>query len=279
MLNVHDYVNANNCLTSVCAEYKPFSGDLVPHPYLVNGDYFDVSLNGKSNDKHHLSFPELVELLRDPARYPSARVRCKPNRPGTTPNGRRVLSKLNWEPLRRQLAEQGLIPDAKDQQDDSGQKTVPTGEAQEPPAPTTEGDYRIDPERLDARKQAHLKQAIRPGQQGFRQRLIALSGGAVCAISGCRIASLVQAAHLMPYLGEADNHPANGLLLRADLHLLFDRGRLGIDPATRQIHLHPEVASDPHYAPYQGAQLDTPHHLSEPALQVRWSWYRDAVAS
>lgn len=275
MLDVRDYINEHHCLTTVSADYNPFEGDLIPYPYLVKGGFFDVSLNGKSNDKHHLTLDELVELLLHPEHHPAARIRCKPNRPGTSPNGRRVLSKMGWEPLRQRLTAEGLIPGTTDPHLAGGQDLKSTQEASASPASTDETEYQVDPARLDERKRALLTQAVRPGQQGFRQRLIELAGGALCVISGCCIASIVQAAHLMPYLGETDNHPANGLLLRADLHLLFDRGLLGIDPTTRLIHLHPTVVSDPHYARYQARRVHTPYVLSEPALGMRWRWYQD----
>jgi hypothetical protein len=41
-------------------------------------------------------------------------------------------------------------------------------------------------------------------------------------ISGCRTPAVLEAAHISRYLGEKDNHPTNGLLLRADLHTLFE---------------------------------------------------------
>ena len=34
---------------------------------------------------------------------------------------------------------------------------------------------------------------------------------------------------LPPYRGTKDNHPDNGLLLRADIHTLFDLDMIGID--------------------------------------------------
>ncbi|EGV32627.1 hypothetical protein ThidrDRAFT_1112 [Thiorhodococcus drewsii AZ1] len=108
MLNVRDVINEHNCLTSVSAAYNLMQGQL-PHPYLVKGQYFDVSLNGKSNDKHHLSFEQFVELLANPSLHPSARVRCKPNRSGTSPNGRRKLSELDWSVLRARLIEAGVL--------------------------------------------------------------------------------------------------------------------------------------------------------------------------
>lgn len=108
MLNLHDYINEHNCLTSVSAAYNPMQGK-IPYPYVVAGGVFDVSLNGKSNDKHHLTFDAFIALLLDPARHPSARVRCKPNQAGTTPNGRRKLSQLDWSALRARLIEAGAI--------------------------------------------------------------------------------------------------------------------------------------------------------------------------
>src|SRR5271155_3471993 len=43
---------------------------------------------------------------------------------------------------------------------------------------------------------------------------------------------LLEAAHISPYRGLQSNHPQNGLLLRADLHSLFDLGMLAVDPLT-----------------------------------------------
>ena len=128
--------------------------------------------------------------------------------------------KLNWEPLRARLTQEGVIRGA------AGMAKPATVVAPEPGARHEQPDpdaYVVDPARRDERQRLLREHAVRPSQPRFRQALIALSGGAVCAISGCRVETAIQAAHLMPYLGEADHHPANGLLLRADLHLLFDR--------------------------------------------------------
>jgi putative restriction endonuclease len=50
-----------------------------------------------------------------------------------------------------------------------------------------------------------------------------------CAISGERTLPVLQASHIKPY-GEGPNHVDNGLLLRSDLHILFDRGYLTVTP-------------------------------------------------
>lgn len=277
MLDVHQYVNENNCMLSVSAAYNLLSGNLTPYPYIVKGQYFDVSLNGKSNDKHHLTMDEFVELLKNPAKYPAARVRCKANRSGSNPNGRRKMTELNWEPLRQRLIEEGFIAQIGDSVPMSERVSTP---AIDKPAKSTDEDYVVDLSRSDDRKRALLERATRSGQQAFRRTLIECSGGsAVCAVSGCRLNEAIQAAHIMPFLGEADNHPANGILLRADLHLLFDRGQLGIDPNTLEVHFLSRAAADPEYAKYDRMVLSAGHALSQPALKERWRWFSDRSLS
>ena len=39
----------------------------------------------------------------------------------------------------------------------------------------------------------------------------------------------IQAAHIIPYKGSSTNHVQNGILLRADIHTLFDLDLLRID--------------------------------------------------
>ena len=281
MLNVRDYVNENNCLISVSAEYSPFDGNLTPYPYVTKEDNFAVSLSGKSNEsKNRESFEEFVKLLVNPSKHPYAKVRCKPNYPGVKIQGGRLVRELNWEPLRRKLIEDGfgsLVGETP-----SNVVTPAIGEAigaiSPPKASGHPTDYyTVDPSRNDERKRVLREQTTRPGQQRFRQSIIDLHGEAVCGISGCRVVEVVQAAHIMPYLGDEDNHVANGLLLRADLHILFDRDLLGIDPVTLQVHLAPTVQCDPGYAAFHGMTLGVAHEVSRPALQERWKWYREQL--
>ncbi|WP_169719739.1 HNH endonuclease, partial [Novosphingobium acidiphilum] len=49
-----------------------------------------------------------------------------------------------------------------------------------------------------------------------------------CAVTSCAIEPLLEAAHIHPYLGPKTNHVTNGMLLRADIHTLFDLGLLAI---------------------------------------------------
>ena len=54
-----------------------------------------------------------------------------------------------------------------------------------------------------------------------------------CAASGERTLPVLQAAHIKPYADGGPHEVDNGLLLRSDLHTLFDRGYLTITPDAR----------------------------------------------
>lgn len=63
-----------------------------------------------------------------------------------------------------------------------------------------------------------------------------------CGITGCAVKPLLEAAHVTPYLGEYTNNFANGFLLRADIHTLWDLGLIAAHPDTRSVWVCPTVA-------------------------------------
>jgi len=69
----------------------------------------------------------------------------------------------------------------------------------------------------------------RLGQGSFRV-LVTEAYQRRCALTGERTLPALQAAHIKPYTLSGSNHVNNGLLLRADLHLLFDKGYMTITP-------------------------------------------------
>jgi hypothetical protein len=100
----------------------------------------------------------------------------------------------------------------------------------------------------------------RRGQQEFRRKLIEAYSGR-CAISGCDAPQTLEAAHIMPYNGPKTNHPANGLLLRADLHVLFDLGLIAVDPSSLTVVLAPTLRTTT-YAEFEGKVLTVPAELT-----------------
>lgn len=108
------------------------------------------------------------------------------------------------------------------------------------------------PRETDERKIVERQIRERRGQQPFRNALRKRYGDR-CLVTGCEILAVIEAAHICPYRGEIDHDPENGLLLRADIHTLFDLNLLGIDPGELRVSLHPSVASE--YAEFDGVTL------------------------
>lgn len=111
----------------------------------------------------------------------------------------------------------------------------------------------------DARRRVMASIVRRQGQPRFRQVLIELYGG-TCAFSGCSLMPILDAAHIQPYRGAPTNDPRNGLLLRTDLHTLFDLHLLAVDTVDMTIIVAPSLRST-EYASLSGAKV---RHPSDP---------------
>ena len=108
----------------------------------------------------------------------------------------------------------------------------------------------------DARKIITRSIAVRRGQQAFRKALMAAYQGK-CALTGCKVGALLEAAHILPYQGDHTNHVQNGLLLRTDVHTLFDLGLLAIRPSTYEVVLSHKLV-DSEYWHLHGQTITIP---------------------
>jgi len=84
--------------------------------------------------------------------------------------------------------------------------------------------------------------APRLGQQAFKA-VVLTAYQRRCAITGAKIQPTLQAAHIRPVSCNGQNRVDNGLLLRSDIHTLFDRGYIGVDPK-RRLRVSPRLRSD-----------------------------------
>jgi putative restriction endonuclease len=109
---------------------------------------------------------------------------------------------------------------------------------------------------VDERQRVLAAITRRQGAPKFRRLLLDCYRGK-CALSGCDADAVLEAAHIVPYSGQSTNHAQNGLLLRADLHTLFDRGLLGIDPTQYTVVLHPALR-DTAYGDLAGQRIRLP---------------------
>jgi putative restriction endonuclease len=134
------------------------------------------------------------------------------------------------------------------------------------------------PTGVDSRKAIERQIRARRGQPQFRKALLARYADA-CAITGCTLVDILEAAHIQPARDDNDNHPSNGLLLRTDLHTLFDLHLLAIDPQRLTIHVHPRVRAAG-YDHLEGASLRIAGGKpSEAALTDRWARFRASLAN
>jgi hypothetical protein len=92
----------------------------------------------------------------------------------------------------------------------------------------------------DLRELAWKQIKKRRGQLQFRNVLRQRYGDR-CLVTDCNVVAVLEAAHIDPFRVEAHHHPRNGLLLRADIHTLFDLDLLGIEPKEMRVELHPDV--------------------------------------
>lgn len=103
----------------------------------------------------------------------------------------------------------------------------------------TEGYF--DAENIeDARRRITTSIVQRQGQAEFRRKLLE-AYNYQCPITGCNAEPALEAAHIIPYKGAETNHVANGLLLRADIHTLFDLHLLSIHPETHKVVISPKL--------------------------------------
>lgn len=145
------------------------------------------------------------------------------------------------------------------------------------PLPVPDVIEHFDPNNIeDARRFALAVIHRRQGQQRFRQKLLRAYDGR-CAISGCDVEPLLDAAHIVPYRGPDTNTVQNGLLLRTDLHTLFDLNLLTIDPKTLVVNVSRSI-TQPEYASLSGVTMRSPRDIAQrpsmDALQWRLASYR-----
>jgi putative restriction endonuclease len=108
------------------------------------------------------------------------------------------------------------------------------------PVPAAGKDLPAPRESGEAFGSMYLTRA-RLGQGAFRV-LVTDAYQRRCAVTGERTLPVLQAAHIKPYAESGPNRVSNGLLLRSDLHILFDRGyvtinrdyRLEVSPRIRE---------------------------------------------
>ncbi|MEU5420760.1 HNH endonuclease signature motif containing protein [Streptomyces sp. NPDC020667] len=114
----------------------------------------------------------------------------------------------------------------------------------------------------------------RVGQAAFRRQLLETLGE-VCAFTGPAPAAALEAAHLYSYATSGEHHSEGGLLLRRDIHRLFDLGLIAVNPATLTADVAGRLRPFPVYAALHGSSLTVPLKARHRTwLEAHWAFHR-----
>ncbi|HCT7898828.1 TPA: HNH endonuclease [Enterobacter cloacae] len=119
----------------------------------------------------------------------------------------------------------------------------------------------------DQRKIIDRQIKQRRGQKTFRDKL--LKSNPVCAVTGCELVDILEAAHIDAYRNDSHNDISNGLLLRSDIHTLFDLNLIAIEPTTLLIKLSSKALNGG-YEHFEGIPIKLKHTPNIDALTKRW---------
>jgi putative restriction endonuclease len=125
------------------------------------------------------------------------------------------------------------------------------------------GDPRLSPYRL--------------GQRAF-QAVVLNAYERRCAITGDKIRPVLQAAHIRPVAAEGENRLDNGLLLRSDVHTLYDRDYLGVDTSHRLLvspRLRDEFGNGEQFYSRAGQTITLPRHRNDRPNRTFLEWHLD----
>jgi putative restriction endonuclease len=119
----------------------------------------------------------------------------------------------------------------------------------------------------------------RLGQATFR--IVVLDAYArVCAVTEEHSLPALEAAHIRSYAHDGPHDVRNGLLLRADLHRLFDTGYITVTPDLRLevgARLRDEYHNGRSYYPLHGARLQVPPAVPHRPEKEFLEWHNEHV--
>lgn len=116
--------------------------------------------------------------------------------------------------------------------------------------------------------------------QGAFKALVLDSYQRRCAITGHRIAPTLEAAHIRPVSKGGEHRLDNGLLLRSDVHTMFDRGYLSVDPRHRlrvSSQLREEFGNGEEFYQRAGELIILPQRVDDRPAREFLEWHGDEV--
>ena len=117
----------------------------------------------------------------------------------------------------------------------------------------------------------------RLGQGAFRA-LVTDIYGRRCAVTRERTLPALEAAHIRPYSDGGPHEVRNGLLLRRDVHSLFDTGYVTVTPDLHfevSKRIREEFDNGKHYYDFHGRQIITPNQIDKCPDPNALAWHNE----
>jgi putative restriction endonuclease len=119
----------------------------------------------------------------------------------------------------------------------------------------------------------------RLGQGSFRL-IVTDSYARKCAFTNSPVLHVLEAAHIKPYASGGTHAPSNGILLRQDLHTLFDRGYLTVT-STHRIEVSSRIREEFHngkeYYALHGQSMRLPEYGDRRPSKEFLRWHNEEV--
>ena len=119
----------------------------------------------------------------------------------------------------------------------------------------------------------------RLGQGAFRLAVTSAYARS-CAVSGEHSLPVLDAAHIRPYANEGDHRVSNGLLLRTDIHRLFDKGYVTVTEDLRfavSSRLREEFDNGKIYYALHGSEVRVPPNQADRPDHKLLAWHNEHV--
>ncbi len=119
----------------------------------------------------------------------------------------------------------------------------------------------------------------RLGQGSFRV-VVADAYNRRCAFTGSPVLHVLDAAHIKPFMQEGPNDVQNGMLLRQDVHTLFDRGYITVTPEYRvevSRRIKGEFKNGREYYSAHGKLIALPEEANLQPGRTFLSWHNENV--
>ncbi|MBI1952914.1 MAG: HNH endonuclease [Candidatus Omnitrophica bacterium] len=116
--------------------------------------------------------------------------------------------------------------------------------------------------------------------QGIFRVIVTDAYSRKCAVTGERVLPALEAAHIKPYATGGPHSINNGILLRSDLHRLFDKGYLTVTPDYRldvSRRIREEFHNGREYYGFKGHALLLPQKTAEQPSADFLNWHNEEV--